>query len=69
MEEVRKERLKYLATFLNTCSAGFFVAGFITPLANERMNTVGGLLLGLMFVSFAAAGHYLTRTVLGGLEQ
>jgi alpha-acetolactate decarboxylase len=69
MEAVKRQRIKSLADFINTISAGTFIVGFITPIAMEQVNGTGQFLLGLLWVGLSIGGHVMARAVLGGLTE
>lgn len=72
---VHNERVKLLATLLNTVAAATFVVGALTPFAaalilgNGAMVSVRGAVVGICWIVACAMLHGAARLVLGGLRE
>ena len=72
---VHNERLKLLATLLNTIAAATFVVGAFTPFAVALIAgggatvAVRGVLIGICWIVACALLHGAARLVLGGLRE
>ncbi len=70
----RNERVKLLATTLNTMGLAFFVPGVIVPLVTllygaDPPRSPYWLGITIWWATLAAVLHILARTVLGGIEE
>lgn len=75
MNLVRNERIKYLATLINTVAAACIAAGVIAPLVALTYGVpgpIGGGSAILISVAWLLTGtglHFLVRLLLGGLRE
>ena len=75
MNLVHNERVKLLATLLNTVAAAAFVVGALTPFTgiltagSGAMVSVRGAVIGVVWLMACAMLHGAARLVLGGLRE
>lgn len=67
-DQVRKERIKLSAAFMNNIATAFVVVGFVSPLLTVQIATAGRFLVSLGCTIVGVVIHGAARHYLEGLE-
>jgi hypothetical protein len=69
MSLVHNERVKLLATTLNSIALAFIVAGLVAPTASGLLRAGWHTLVTLVWIACGVGLHYVARAVLGRLQE
>jgi hypothetical protein len=66
---VHNERVRLLATTINSVALAFLIGGVVAPAVSEQLHAGWHAFVTLVWIGFGVGLHYAARAVLGRLRE